>query len=73
MSVRLGSALAIACSLVLLACPGNGTDDDDSTLDPNFDSANLPQGPNPPHAPIGAEVIDIFDGDSVRGALEDSG
>lgn len=71
MSVRLGSALAIACSLVLLACPGKGTDDDDSTLDPNFDSANLPQGPNPPHAPIGAEVIDIFDGDTGRFLLDD--
>ena len=68
--ISLRWALLAACAL-LVACPGRGGDDDDSTLDPNFDAALLPQGPNPPHEPIGAEVIDIYDGDTGRFLLDD--
>ncbi len=71
MTARWVSYMAVGCSLFLVACPSGGSDDDDSTLDPNFDPAFLPQGPNPPREPIGAEVIDIFDGDTGRFLLDD--
>jgi micrococcal nuclease len=60
----------VAAALLLVACPSRG-DDDDSTLDPNFDAALLPQGPTPPHVPIAAEVLSITDGDTGRFRLDD--
>lgn|GEM_PF-3789343 len=69
---RLPTRLALlGLASLLLACPGRGGDDDDSTLDPNFDAAMLPQGPNPPHAPMQAEVMSITDGDTGRFRLSD--
>ncbi len=61
-------------SLVALVagCPRPGQDDDDdSTLDPNFDAAFLPQGPNPPQPPTKATVEAIFDGDTGRFRLDE--
>lgn len=66
----IGRWLLLLCVL-LAACPRPGDDDDDSTLDPNFDPAFLPQGPNPPQPPTRATVEQIFDGDTGRFRLED--
>lgn len=63
-------ALALGCALLCAACPTRGSDDDDSTPDPNFDAAFLPQGPNPPRAPVQATVQEIFDGDTGRFRLD---
>jgi len=62
--------LVLLCVLVA-GCPRPG-DDDDSTPDPNFDPAFLPQGDNPPNVPVQATVEQIFDGDTGRFRIDDS-
>ena len=56
---------------LLVACPRPSSSDDDDTPDPNFDAGFLPQGPQPPHAPMQAELLEIYDGDTGRFRLDD--
>ncbi len=60
----------LVLALVLAGCVRPAGDDDDTTLDPNFDAAFLPQGPNPPQAPTRAVVEHIIDGDTGRFRLD---